>query len=78
MRCIDCGVLQNYDFCHGSIVAQVLVLVGAKMQYLQVLGELDCCSFMMFAFYLRNVDNWCCMGEGGMERNDKEALVPLT
>ena len=39
-RCIDCGVLQNYDFCDGSIVAQVLVLVGAKMQSLQVSGEL--------------------------------------
>ena len=39
-RCIDCGVLQNYDFCTLSIIAQVLVLVGAKMQSLQVSGEL--------------------------------------
>ena len=39
-RCIDCGVLQNYDIFDGSIVAQVLVLVGAKMQSLQVSGEL--------------------------------------
>ena len=38
-RCIDCGVLQNYDFCTPSIIAQVLVLVGSKMHSFQVSGE---------------------------------------
>ena len=36
-RCIECGVLQNYDFCTASTIAQ---LVGGKMHSLQVSGEL--------------------------------------